>query len=461
MPPSPTPLRHDLAVETGPSEVWVARGDVIELTITIDNVGQQDAGEPHLAFSLPDDALPLSIPDGCVAWETGTYDCPLGELPAGAQIQRTLSFAIVGFNSQIPRAFEANVSDAEIPEIGGDNSLTQVTIHLVSPGLRITITPASTTVDIGDQVVLTATARVVGRRDTVDPELRFSVSDTMETIAIPAACESNAEFDQHTCPIDALPAGGRYRASITVRLVRADQPENSRVSATITDRDIGAFAAASAIISAPSTSDLFVKAPPVTAVVSDPPVQFEITATVGNAGPNDAGEVMLVFSFGETRADWHLSPLQHLLPDNCEREGEEGPPLPIVCTIPSLQVGERVKVTLPVDIFRRGRNPYHTYEVHVSVRLLSDGEFEAVRDRQNSRATLKVDGVPPHAANPTPPAPGGSGGSSPGAGGLPLTGGNIIRLVTIGLALLGAGTTSFLLTRRRRRNPAGTATEPA
>jgi LPXTG-motif cell wall-anchored protein len=425
-----------------PREVSVVPGDVVDIAITIGNDGPQDAGDPQLQILLPPRTEPVSVPDECRASGEFNYDCPLGDLPFGGQIERTVSIEIAGFNIEDLRF---NLTDADLTEAGGANNHARVVIHTAKAALWADLEPEIVALHIGEQVELTATIGNDGPRHAIDPVFFFQNDKVLEITALPASCESNNDSSIHICPVDALPAGGQVSVTITVRLLQADLSGQSRVLVTALDRATNESATASAIVSGHTTSDVFLEATPMTVVIDDPPEPFEISVTVGNAGPNIALIVETSFAFPASTAGASLVPLLDQLPNNCQRSFTVPPPLTIHCEVSQLPVGESVEVTLPVEIAPGGGNLYNIYEVPVTVRLQASGETEELRHQANNSATLAVEGVPPQAASPSPPAPGGSGGT----GGLPVTGSNVTGLAAIGFALLGAGTILSLLARRR------------
>jgi uncharacterized repeat protein (TIGR01451 family) len=231
----------DLTITKDDGLTEVMPGDTVVYTLTITNVGDQDATGVEATDTLPANTSFVSASDGG-SESGGVVTWTIGPLAAGASVQRTVTVQV---DSAVPAGVDQITDTAEVTDDGangadptpGNNTDTDTDTVIAAPDLRISKDDGLTVVEPGDTVVYTLTITNDGNQDATGVE----VTDTLpaNTSFVSASDGGSESGGVVTWSIGALGVGETVYRTVTVQVDDPVPPGVDEITNTADAADDG------------------------------------------------------------------------------------------------------------------------------------------------------------------------------------------------------------------------------
>ena len=216
----------DLLVTKAIDVTSASPGDILAYTLTISNVGSQEATNVAVTDMLPEHTTFVSASDGghVTAPHSGTVTWPDFDLVAGSSATRRITITI---DSPLPSGVEEIVNTATVTDDGvngpdlepGDNTDTDTITVEAAPELVITKTNGVTVATPGDLLTYTLTISNVGNQGATG----VAVTDTLpDHTTFVGTTEGGAETMPGVVVWPAFSLGGQTSITRTVTVVVHD-----------------------------------------------------------------------------------------------------------------------------------------------------------------------------------------------------------------------------------------------
>lgn len=288
----PMPAIADLSVSQLDNPDPVAAGTSLTWTVTVENVGSQDATNVVATDTLPAGVV-LSATSGCNEDPSGTPTCTLGTIPAGESASYEI---VVDVDPSVTGSLSHSVSVAtdSLEQTQDNNSSDETTDVIAETDLAISKSDSADPVVGGSTLTWTVTVNNTGPSDATG----VSFGDTLPvgvTLVETSGCVEDP-LGIPTCSIGPMAAGGSASVDIVadIDLLFSGALENTaEVSATTTDPDTANNSATESTQVLPAQSDLALSlsntAPPEPSIGDS----FTITMDLANNGPQDNVNVVV------------------------------------------------------------------------------------------------------------------------------------------------------------------------
>lgn len=224
----------DLALSVSASPDPVIAGNLLTYTLSVVNQGPGTAGNVILTDTLPDNAIIIPPPNCSITGRKAA--CLLGDLPAGARAERSLTVQ----TAQVGRvANTASVlADQNDPNTANNSNVlsTTVTPPLPRGNLAIKVSATPNTVKLGKKLRYTLTAINRGRLRVNDVRILDTLPGGVTFLSAGRACSYDADSHAVTCRIDRLGARTRKAYKFTVAPTQTGSLSNTaRITGPIDD----------------------------------------------------------------------------------------------------------------------------------------------------------------------------------------------------------------------------------
>ena len=212
--------RPDVVVEKEASAETVDAGDTVTFTLTVENLGSEDAQDTQVVDTLPDGLVPDSATptQGSCAIAGQTVTCDLGAVtkspPPGntatIEIEATATPTSAGECGPVQNGASVSASNEE-PAQQANNTAAPVTVNIRCPDVTVSKVPSAATVALGDTVDYTITVTNLGPGTATDVQLEDGIDGFGGLVALagPDAsdCDIGATQLAAFCSFGDLPAG--------------------------------------------------------------------------------------------------------------------------------------------------------------------------------------------------------------------------------------------------------------
>jgi uncharacterized protein DUF11 len=225
--PVPSGNTASTLIRTATADLWsiispeyalVGVGETVEVTLTIGNRGPRDAIEPRYELGAGGELELVTPPDGCVEQPggRGLFHCPIESLPAGTQINETITVRM--HQTRTPQSVMLVARDEATDE---ESNFSFATLELpTTSDISVEVPPVPGVVDVGEAFDVTITVRNAGPRvaQRVQVLLGLSSDDTPEDQSLfpatggspPSNCVTEGEVQPTTvlCTLESVPVNG-------------------------------------------------------------------------------------------------------------------------------------------------------------------------------------------------------------------------------------------------------------